>query len=142
MMIRTTLYVLGLVSAVSGAAVLTAKKNSASAQRARLSSLSSAAARIDASGALPRVHIDAARGFNHSSALLAFSALTDSAVEHYRGSFENPAMVTPLVCATCALLAGLHGGRDRTAASHSVRHAIYLAAAAAGVAGSAFHLYN
>ena len=146
-MIRTTLYVLGALGAVSGAAVLATKKNNAAAGRARSPVVSSLGARSDISGALPsgslpRAHIDAARGFNHSSALLAFSALADSAVEHYRGSFGNPAMVTPLISATCALLAGLHGGRDRTAASHSVRHAIYLTAAAAGVAGSAFHLYN
>ncbi|MFP3557261.1 hypothetical protein SB861_42195 [Paraburkholderia sp. SIMBA_049] len=133
-MTRTTLYILGALFATSGAAALTAKRNSTPA---RLLST-----RSDASGGASHAHIDAARGFNHSSALLAFSALADSAVEHYRGSFGNRAMITPLISATSSLLAGLHGGADRTEASHDVRHAVYLAAAAAGMTGTAFHLYN
>jgi hypothetical protein len=137
-MTRTTLYVLGALCAASGAAAL-ATRNGRAAVRPRASV---AAARRGAGGGTSRVHIDAARGFNHSSALLAFSALADSAMEHYRGSFDNPAMITPLVSASGALLAGLHGGADRTQAAHAVRHAVYLAAAAAGVAGTAFHLYN
>lgn len=88
------------------------------------------------------VHIMAARRFNHSSSLLALSVLADSGVEHYRGSFENPAMYVPLLAAVLSLGAGLHGGRDRRAALHPVRHGIYVLAAAAGVAGTAFHLYN
>lgn len=133
-MTRTTLYLFGALCAASGVAALAAKKPDDAARR------SGAIARLPRGA--PRIHIDAARRFNHSSALLAFSALADSAVEHYRGSFENRAMFTPLVSATCSLLAGLHGGADRTEAAHDVRHAIYLTAAAAGVAGTAFHLYN
>lgn len=87
-------------------------------------------------------HVEAARTFNHGSALLALSVLADSGMEHYRGSFDNPAMITPLVSATLSLLAGLHGGQDRNAEQHAMRHAIYLAAAAAGLAGTGFHLYN
>ncbi|MEW9584880.1 hypothetical protein ABQJ48_25610 [Paraburkholderia sp. DGU8] len=56
-------------------------------------------------------HIQAARSFNQSSALLALSVLTDSAMEHYRGSFNNPAMWAPLVVASLSLGAGLHGGK-------------------------------
>lgn len=89
-----------------------------------------------------QVHIAAARRFNHSSSLLALSVLADSGVEHYRGSFENPAMYVPLLAATLSLGAGLHGGRDRRAASHPVRHGIYALAAVAGLAGTGFHLYN
>lgn len=89
-----------------------------------------------------QTHIEAARSFNHSSALLALSVLADSAMEHYRGSFDNPAMVTPLISATLSLLAGLHGGRDHRQQTHRLRHAIYLGAAVAGVAGTGFHLYN
>lgn len=89
-----------------------------------------------------QTHIEVARRFNHSSALLALSVLADSAMEHYRGSFDNPAMYTPLVSATLSLLAGLHGGRDHRQETHQLRHAIYLGAAIAGIAGTGFHLYN
>lgn len=89
-----------------------------------------------------QTHIEAARRFNHSSSLLALSVLADSGVEHYRGSFKNPAMFIPLVSATLSFLAGLHGGHDCRAASHPVRHGIYACAAAAGLAGTGFHLYN
>ena len=89
-----------------------------------------------------RAHIDTARTFNRSSALLALSVLTDSAMEHYRGSFDNSAMYTPLAVSTLSLLAGLHGGTDREPARHPVRDSIYLSAALAGVAGTGFHLYN
>lgn len=89
-----------------------------------------------------KAHVEAARSFNHSSALLALSVLADSAMEHYRGSFDNPAMYTPLASAMLSLVAGLHGGRDRRQQAHQVRHAIYLGAAAAGIAGTGFHLYN
>ncbi|WP_144146974.1 hypothetical protein [Paraburkholderia sp. BCC1884] len=86
--------------------------------------------------------IEAARSFNHSSALLALSVLADSAMEHYRGSFDNPAMFTPLISGTLSLLAGLHGGQDHRQETHRLRHAIYLGAAVAGIAGTGFHLYN
>jgi hypothetical protein len=89
-----------------------------------------------------RTHIDTARAFNRSSALLALSVLADSAMEHYRGSFDNPAMYTPLVVSTLSLLAGLHGGSDHHPARHPVRDPVYLGAALGGVAGTAFHLYN
>ncbi|CAB3666522.1 hypothetical protein R8871_01796 [Paraburkholderia graminis C4D1M] len=89
-----------------------------------------------------QAHVEAARRFNHSSALLAFSVLTDSAMEHYRGSFDNPAMYTPLVSASLSLIAGLHGGADHRQQTHHARHLIYRTAAAAGIAGTGFHLYN
>ncbi|ACC76243.1 hypothetical protein PPMP20_19455 [Paraburkholderia phymatum] len=131
------LSMLGALCAASGAIALANRSGTSQTTRGR-PSIAPRAAYKNAS----LVHIDAARAFNHSSALLAFSALADSAVEHYRGSFENPAMYTPLVSASCSLMAGLHGGADRTPAAHSVRHAVYYTAAAAGVAGTAFHLYN
>src|SRR6185312_1503431 len=43
---------------------------------------------------------------------------------------------------TLSLAAGLHGGNDRVGMRHPVRHAIYLAAASVGIAGTGFHLYN
>jgi hypothetical protein len=87
-------------------------------------------------------HIVAARAFNRSSALLAASVLADSAMEHYRGSFANPAMYTPLASSALSVLAGLHGGVDRNAETQQLRHAIYVVAVAAGVSGTAFHLYT
>ena len=44
--------------------------------------------------------VRAARRLNRGSAMLATSVLLDSALEHYRGSFANRAMVTPLVVHT------------------------------------------
>lgn len=87
-------------------------------------------------------HILAARSFNRGSALLAASVLADSAMEHYRGSFSNPAMYTPLVSSALSLLAGMHGGSDARSEKHPVRHGIYWGAAIAGLSGTAFHLYN
>ncbi|WP_422879725.1 hypothetical protein [Paraburkholderia terricola] len=89
-----------------------------------------------------QTHIEAARTFNRGCALLALSVLADSAMEHYRGSFANPAMFAPLVSSSGALLAGLHGSRDHRQQMHRMRHAAYLTAAATGVAGAAFHFYN
>ena len=126
-MTQATRFTAGLVSVAVGAA---------------LASLATRSLR-NATGAAPKdKHVAAARGFNHGSTLLALSVLADSAMEHYRGSFANPAMYTPLVVATGSLGASLHGGADRSAASHRVRHAIQIAAAATGTAGTAFHLYN
>lgn len=93
-------------------------------------------------GTLVHEHILAARAFNRSSALLAWSALTDSGIEHYRGSFENRAMYAPLVAGALALAAGAHGGTDRTPGLHALRHAAYRLAATVGVVGTGFHLYN
>ncbi|SDD27109.1 hypothetical protein [Paraburkholderia lycopersici] len=90
----------------------------------------------------PGKHVAAARAFNHGSALLALSVLADSAMEHYRGSFENPAMYLPPVVALCSLGAALHGGADQRAASHRLRHAIQICGAATGATGTVFHLYN
>ena len=87
-------------------------------------------------------HIAAARSFNRSSALLAWSALTDSAIEHYRGSYANPAMFVPLAAGALCLAAGVHGGTDEAPSAHGLRRAIYLAAAGVGIAGTGFHLYN
>lgn len=70
-----------------------------------------------------------------SSTLLAASVLTDSAIEHYRGSFENPAMFVPPVSSSLLILANANGfeGPRRTS---------QLLAGGIGVAGLGFHLYN
>jgi hypothetical protein len=74
--------------------------------------------------------------------MLAFSVLADSAVEHYRGSFQNRAMYAPLVAAAMTLGGSIFGTVDRRAACHPVRETIYAAAAAIGLAGLGFHTYN
>jgi hypothetical protein len=88
------------------------------------------------------VHLDAARSFNRSSSLLAWSVLADSAMEHYRGSFTNPAMVLPLVSSLFSLVAGIHGSGDRRPHRHPTRHVIYWGTAGVGLIGTAFHCYN
>ncbi|MFX1767369.1 hypothetical protein PWP93_33265 [Paraburkholderia sp. A1RI-2L] len=87
-------------------------------------------------------HVAAARAFSHGAALLALSTLADSAMEHYRGGFENRAMYLAPSVALCSLAAALHGGADPRAGSQRLRHAIQIGSAATGAAGTAFHLYN
>jgi hypothetical protein len=79
---------------------------------------------------------------NHGSTLLALSVLADSAVEHYRGCFENKAMYAPLVSSSLALAAGGHGIGDARNHAHPVRDSVYGLALAVGVIGTGFHLYN
>lgn len=86
--------------------------------------------------------VRAARRLNRASGMLAASVLADSAVEHYRGRFENPAMYTPLVVSTLAILASLHGGTDPRRGAHRARDTIYALTAVTGLVGTGFHLYN
>lgn len=90
----------------------------------------------------PAITVRAARRLNRAAGVLATSVVLDSAVEHYRGSFKNPAMITPLVVATLSLLTSAHGLTDDRATTHKVRHGTYIAAAATGLAGTGFHIYN
>jgi hypothetical protein len=89
-----------------------------------------------------RATVKAAQRLNRSSGILAASVLLDSAVEHYRGNFENPAMITPIVTSLVALAASLHGHRDEQQRKHHTRSKIFWLTAAAGIAGTGFHLYN
>ena len=79
---------------------------------------------------------------NLGAALLAVAVLADSAVEHYRGSFQNRAMYAPLASAALALAGSVHGALDPRAHHHSGRDAIYALAAVTGIAGLGFHAYN
>jgi hypothetical protein len=94
----------------------------------------------------PRLQRDLTRSvgrrLNGSAALLALAVLGDSAVEHYRGSFQNRAMYAPLGVAALALGASLFGSADGRAQRHLWRDAIYATAAATGLAGLGFHAYN
>jgi hypothetical protein len=77
-----------------------------------------------------------------SAALLAGSVLTDSAIEHYRGSFQNRAMYVPLASAALAVGAGVLAMCDSRARPHGGRSAVDALAAAVGLAGLGFHAYN
>jgi hypothetical protein len=61
-----------------------------------------------------------ARRLYQAAAMLAASVLSDSALEHYRGDFENPGMFTPLASAAVVLACALRGaGRDVASAAPS-----------------------
>ena len=86
--------------------------------------------------------IRAARRLNRAAGTLAMSVLVDSAIEHYRGSFHNKAMVTPLVTSMLSLLASAHGTADNRQGAHIARDVVYAAAGLTGIVGTGFHLYN
>ncbi|HEV2704139.1 MAG TPA: hypothetical protein VGV09_21120 [Steroidobacteraceae bacterium] len=83
-----------------------------------------------------------ARRLNRAAGTLAACVLTDSAVEHYRGSFHNKSMYAPLASATLNLASSLHGTADPRAAAHYGRNTISAIAVVTGLIGTAFHLYN
>jgi hypothetical protein len=74
-----------------------------------------------------------------SSAMLAASVLSDSALEHYRGGFDNPGMFAPLASATLVLAGASKAARDP---GRSVAALPFGAACAIGMAGLGFHVYN
>jgi hypothetical protein len=86
--------------------------------------------------------VTAARKLNRAAGVLATSVLADSSVEHYRGSFKNKAMYTPLLVSALTLATSIHGTGDMRPAAHKARDAIYLLAAATGLVGTGFHFYN
>ena len=90
----------------------------------------------------PTASVRAARRLNRAAGVLAASVLADSAIEHYRGAFQNKAMFTPLVTAGLSLAVSAHGNADSRPVAHRMRDAVYLLAAATGAVGTAFHAYN
>jgi hypothetical protein len=89
----------------------------------------------------PRLSAEA-RKLEGAAALLAASVLADSAMEHYRGSFENPGMFAPLVSATLALVAGVEGAAIGAARGRAFRKTAFRLSIGVGAAGLAFHVYN
>jgi hypothetical protein len=85
---------------------------------------------------------DPSRQINGAAALLALAALTDSAVEHYRGSFHNKTMYVPLGAAAVTLLASLRDAVAPAAAGRGERNAVDAVAVATGIIGTGFHFYN
>jgi hypothetical protein len=86
--------------------------------------------------------VTAARRLNRASGLIATSTLLDSAMEHYRGSFHNKAMITPVVVSAATLAVSVYGTGDHRAMAHKARDTVYLAAAMTGLVGTGFHIYN
>jgi hypothetical protein len=84
----------------------------------------------------------AARRLNRAAGVLATSVLADSAVEHYRGAFENRAMFVPLVTAALSLAVSGHAVADASPGAHRVRDTVYALAGLTGLIGTGFHLYN
>ncbi len=80
---------------------------------------------------------DPARLVTVGTTMLAASVLSDSAMEHYRGSFRNPAMVLPLAASAASLaLDGVGAGGKR------VREVSHMASVAIGLTGLGFHAFN
>jgi hypothetical protein len=61
----------------------------------------------------------AGQRLNDSAAMLSFSVLADSAMEHYRGSFQKKTMYAPLAVAALSLGASLFGRLDPRASKHT-----------------------
>ncbi|MGB5083563.1 MAG: hypothetical protein WBO09_02940 [Methylocystis silviterrae] len=83
-----------------------------------------------------------ARALEGSAALLAASVLADSAVEHYRGSFENPGMFAPLISSALTLAAGAEGATFGAARARAFRKNSFAMAVAVGAIGAGFHVYD
>ena len=86
--------------------------------------------------------VTAARRLNRAAGTLAASVFADSAIEHYRGSFKNKAMLTPLIVSALSLATSAHGTADRRPLAHIARDATYVLAAVTGLVGTGFHIYN
>ncbi len=84
----------------------------------------------------------AARRLNRAAGTLAASVLADSGIAHYRGSFKNKVMFTPLAVSALTLGTSIHGTSDLQPVAHRLRDTIYLMAATTGLIGTGFHVYN
>ena len=83
-----------------------------------------------------------ARALHGSAALLAASVLADSAMEHYRGSFENPGMFAPLVSSLLALVSGVEGAAVASPETRDFRRNSFRLSVGVGAVGLSFHAYN
>lgn len=136
-MTRDTTALATSAAAVVGLAALALTSRSISktpAGRYRLSRFSST---LDPSAA-----VRAAQRMNRAAGVIAASVLADSAIEHYRGSFHNKAMLAPLVTAALSLVVSAHGNADKRPGAHRVRDCVYAAAILTGLVGTGFHIFN
>jgi hypothetical protein len=83
----------------------------------------------------------AAHHLRQGAAVLSFSVLADSALEHYRGDFQNRAMfIAPTVAGLA--LASLLRSEARPREVGRGHTAVLATAALTGAVGACFHLYN
>ena len=86
-------------------------------------------------------HVGAARYLHGAAAILSFSVLTDSAMEHYRGAYHNPAMFLAPTAAAFSLANSVH--MTLTPAHFGpARTALCGLTLATGIGGLGFHVYN
>jgi hypothetical protein len=86
------------------------------------------------------IRTTASRRLALGASALSFSVLADSAIEHYRGGFYNPAMyIAPSISALTLAASARDAMRPHPRRS---RKALYGAATLAGLIGTSFHLYN
>jgi hypothetical protein len=117
-------HVLGL-AALAGLAAIAATQPTRPVHRSRLTARHKAARRTD-----------------WGAALLALSALTDSGIEHYRGSFHNKAMYAPLAISSLTFATSLRDALAPTPERHPFAETIDYLALGTGLVGTGFHLYN
>ncbi len=99
-----------------------------------------AAREAPARGMRPAARQRALGGARAGSAILSFSVLADSAMEHYRGGFHHASMFAAPVAGALSLAAAM-AEPERGAASRAAV-ATHVAALAVGIAGMAYHLRN
>ncbi len=87
-------------------------------------------------------HVAAARHLNGAAAMLSFSVLADSAMEHYRGAFHNPAMYLAPTVSAITLANSLHMAATPAHFGSSADDAGADLRWPPGSAALAFHTYN
>src|SRR5690348_2531211 len=78
-----------------------------------------------------------ARGLNRGAAMLAASVVADAGLEHFRGNYDNRAMIAAPLVATATMAAALSGRAPK-----KVSTAVFGTALVVGVTGLGFHVYN
>ena len=88
-----------------------------------------------------REQVEAARELGAAAAVLAFSVLADSGLEHYRGAYHNPAMYVAPSAAAVSLVNSVHMTMKPEVSSNG-RLALSGLTLSTGLTGLAFHLAN
>lgn len=88
-----------------------------------------------------REQVEAARQLGGAAAVLAFSVLADSGLQHFRGAFHNPAMYVAPTASAVSLVNSVHM-TIRPEVSSGGRLALSGLTFSIGLAGLSFHLAN